>query len=254
MRRFEVSDAFFTGGTRNPFFKACIGKLGVTATSQNSSPQSIQSMKYFRKYSLSMVLLCRLADMNDDGVSYIFTYISFQFLRHSKSNQIDNINFQILDIVVTMDNRRDNSGTLAILYSDGIGGADLRIISDDLLLGFSTLEIADLDGDFHNDIAVLAQDRDALFVFFSNVNADSKFDVEVIDLQLDGVSGAMAIGHLRSGSSLPDIITVSNKGLNIYQNQGGREFSKDAIFEDGFLPVGSSLRADIYDLDGKFKR
>ncbi len=175
-----------------------------------------------------------------------------QFLATSQANQIDATK-QILDIVVTMDNRRDGSGTLAILYNNGIGGADLSIISDNLLLGFSTLEIADLDGDNHFDIAVLAHDREALFVFFSNENADSKFDVEVIDLQLDGVSGAIAIGHLRHGSSLPDIIAVSNKGLNIYQNLGGREFSRDALFEDGFLPVGSGLRADIYDLDGKLR-
>lgn len=183
-------------------------------------------------------VLCRdmvVADMNNDG--------------------IDDIVLTVQDEFSIPDDSSRSSSMLLYLDNDENAAVGINIIDDQLLQGRAFLDVADFDGDGALDIAVLAKDRKAVFVYFNDLSSGFPvFSSTVLDLQPSDAK-AIAAGPLTS-SGLPDIVCTSNEGLTIYGNQGGRSFKKNLLYQEEisvFPPPGvraEDYQVAVYDLDG----
>jgi len=142
-------------------------------------------------------------------------------------------------MLLYMENSNDGSGTFR----------DFEIITDQRLGGGRSLcEIQDMDQEGLPDIAIVNDDVETVIIY--DQESDGNFLLKSVDFEPGAkIPDSLTLGDI-SGNGFADIITYSTHGMNVYWNQGDREFERLEVFRTGFVNSVSNFHGLVYDLNG----
>jgi len=131
--------------------------------------------------------------------------------------------------------------------NDGLGNFTLKPVISSTLTSIEGLEVADIDGQFGNDIIVASANQDKLVYFLSDGSGGFGSEV-IVDNSLSGPGEVIAKDIDNDGDV--DIVSVSygNNRTVWYSNDGTGTFTQEADIENG--TSDGPYYIDVADFDG----